>query len=218
MAALTPPTSSRDDWAAQIAVLHAAELAFDEAAALAALSALSALATSAPPAWRLPFEADGFCQSELLCACPAFFWRRCTKRLPAAADAIAELSAALADADFFDTAPPDVVSFEAAGVSLTLQEGSYATGGTGRFVYAAGTALATLIAAGHRRRRPQLPWPTLATATADAVAVASGGGDRAADAAAAGIPSVSGLRVLDLGCGVGIVGLAAACCGAASVR
>ena len=62
---------------------------------------------------------------------------------------------------------------------------AYASGGVGRFVYAAARALATKLAAP----------PDVRVAALD----------------------VSGRRVLELGCGVGLVGLVAARCGAASV-
>ena len=107
---------------------------------------------------------------------------RVAKRVPAAADAIATLSATLTDADLFDATEPSAVSFEVGSTSLSLIEGSYATGGVGRFVYAAATALGTLIA-------EQVP----------------------------DVPAVAGRRVLELGCGVGLVGLVAAACGALSV-
>ena len=54
--------------------------------------------------------------------------------------------AALADEDLLDVAPPDAVSVELeGGMTIELIEGAYATGGIGRHVYAAATALATLL-------------------------------------------------------------------------
>ena len=180
--------ATSEAWTTCVASLAAAELSLDEATARVALARLRQMAHESPAAWHSPFETDSFCQVELLCACPAAFWRRLAKRLPGVANEIAELSAAIADADLFDATPPATHEFCAGRVSLSLVEGAYATGGVGRFVYAAGTALATLLA--H---------------------AAEGQG------AATDVPLVSGLRVLELGCGVGLVGLTAARCGAASV-
>ena len=169
-----------------IGAVHMAELADDDAALRRALAAVAAASSRARDAWRAPFATDSHCRDHLLAPCPAAFWRRLSRKFPGATDAIGAACAALADEDLLDLAPPDVVSIELDDeVTIALVEGAYATGGIGRHVYAAATALATLIV-----RRP----------TRGSI-----------------VPEVRGQRVCELGSGVGLVGLAAARCGAAAV-
>jgi predicted nicotinamide N-methyase len=163
-----------------LAALGEAEAASDEDAVRRLLRALLASAEAAPDAWKSPFAADDFCRQRLLAKCPAAFWRRLARRFPNCRDEVGATASALADEDLLDLAPPETTRLRLGeSVELELVEGSYATGGIGRHVYAAAVALGTLLAQGR--------------------------GD------------VGGKRVLELGCGLGVVGLAAARCGAASV-
>lgn len=165
--------------------LYQAELADN---APLARSILSSLPTHAAPAeWAAPFTTSAFCQTELLAACPAIFWRRLSRRFPELSEDIAAVSAAIGCAeDLLDTAEPDTHRLLIGALDpILLTEGSYATGGVGRHVYAAAMALATVLS----RQKEH----------------------------AAILPPLCGSRVLELGCGLGLVGIAAALCGAASV-
>lgn len=175
---------------AQIALLHQAELTGEDSISVSSILASLQL-DDAPPAWRTPFAADAVCNSLTLAKCPAAFWRRLARRFPKEAERIGTACAALSDEDLLDLdlgAPPqrsDIVL--GPGMVITLQEGSYHSGGIGRHLYAAATAMATVLA-----QRESLVSDELA-------------------------PNVAGLRVLELGCGLGLVGLAAALCGASEV-
>ena len=181
--AMRPPDGEASRFHELLAAVHAAELAADEQALIGALGAVAAGASCAPEAWSSPFIANPFCSDALLAPSPASFWRRLVRRFPGAEEAVGAVTAALADEDLLDRATPDTITIEfgpGPEKTLSLVEGSYANGGVGRHVYAAATALATLLGRG------QLIDPR-------------------------------GRRVCELGCGLGLVGLAAARCGALSV-
>lgn len=142
-------------WEEQILALHALELheGPTEVEVADQLSRLLALAPQAPEAWQNPFVADPFCQSQLLCGCPAAFWRRLLKRFPDSTlkQAIARVSEALVEGalgDEGDIGGPPEVDFQAGGLRLRIQESPYHSGGLGRFVYPAAHALSTNIARG----------------------------------------------------------------------
>lgn len=173
-----------DRFIVQIARLHAAEMQADEALMLQILARLPFEA--APDAWKSPFADCCFCKNDLLCKSPAIFWRRLSKRFPRLRAALGSAVAALCEEDLLDLEEPATVRVDLLpGLAIALREGSYSTGGIGRHLYAAATALATVLARGD-----------------DLVSWA---------------PSLAGKRVLELGCGLGLVGLAAAQCGAPSV-
>ena len=184
-----PPTPAEDaalPFDTLVAAVHAAELLADEHVLRSALAAVARAARRAPDAWRSPFTADSFCRDHLLAPCPAAFWRRLSRKFPAATDAIGAASAALAEEDLLDISPAETITVGlGADVAIELVEGTYATGGIGRHVYAAATALGTLLVQEQHDARL--------------------------------VPAVHGRRVLELGCGVGLVGLAAVRCGASSV-
>ena len=181
---------SRDEYVdgctflSEIAALHAAELAADEVAVQRILHELK-LSNDAPDAWHNPFAACAFCESHLLAKCPAAFWRRLGKRFPNIRHALGSVCAALCDEDILDLDElKEALCVQLGrGISISLQEGSYATGGIGRHLYAAATALSTVLV----------------------------------EHSTPCIPSLQGLQVLELGCGLGLVGLTTARLGAASV-
>lgn len=174
-----------DNFLERIAALHAAEVAADETLVAHALAALPV--TCAPNAWRVPFAADAYCKAHLLANCPAAFWRRLAKRFPQLSSSIGSVCATLCEEDLLDIAEPELSCIMLGkDVAIMLREGSYSSGGIGRHVYAAATALGTLLCQQQ---------------TIGGIC----------------LPSVAGLRVLELGCGLGLVGLAAAKLGAASV-
>jgi predicted nicotinamide N-methyase len=222
MAVVLEDDASSTTFLSLVAELHFAELDASacEAAILSLLVKLEESARSAPEAWRSPFAHDGFCANTLLATCPAVFWRRLTRRFKSSeriGTAIGAISSLLAEEDLLDIAVPETVRIELSPeVSLTLQEGEYSTGGVGRFVYAAATALATLLV---QSQAPSTRPRALPPREDDSIAAATtaAGTDKPASASSARPHSVQGLRVLELGCGLGLVGLAAARCGAASV-
>lgn len=191
------PKAATSGFLTLISALHDAEVSANEHAIADLLVKVTERAAIAPPSWRTPFESDLFCRERLLAPCPASFWRRLSKRFPQSSAAVAAASAALAAEDLLDVlTPPDIFSFNEHGVSLQLREGSYATGGIGRFVYAAARALGTLLA---RAASTELHVDSHCSPSPGVV------------------PSPESLRVLELGCGCGLVGLVAASCGASSV-
>ena len=161
---------------------HASEATADEAELLHSLSSVIHHACVAPDSWRFPFAFDDWCSRVLLARTPASFWKRLARQFPNQREAIGRAAATLSDEDLLELAPPERQMINLPdNIDLELVEGSYSTGGIGRHVYAAATALATLLVT----RRSEF--------------------------------SVRGKRVCELGCGVGLVGLAASRCGASSV-
>eukprot|EP00966_Prymnesium_polylepis_P232935 5387553-Prymnesium_polylepis.1 len=179
------PPADEDDFLSACTALHAAEAVADEARVQTILQTLPV--DTAPDTWRVPFAANAFCKEQLLAATPAAFWRRLARRFPQLSGAIGAVSAALSDEDLLDQAEPETIAVALGpSLSLSLREGAYANGGIGRHVYAAATALGTLLTTHERVGDLKLPL-------------------------------LAGARVLELGCGLGLVGLAAKRLGAASV-
>ena len=163
-----------------LAAIHSAEISADRDAMLDALLKVPSLTEDAPSNWRSPFGTDPFCSQHLLARCPAAFWRRLSNQHRGDEQllrAIGAASSALANEDLLGiVVQPDTLVVSVGGMTLQLQEGRYHTGGIGRHLYAAATALATAIA-----DREQFAHISL--------------------------PSLRGRRVLELGCGLGLVGL-----------
>jgi predicted nicotinamide N-methyase len=132
------------DFGGHVIECHRAELEMDESRLLTLLQSLPF--ESASDEWRSPFSESGFCRTHLLANSPSAFWRRLSRRFPRLSHAIGAAIAGLCDEDLLDLAEPDAYRVELApGLSVALREGTYTTGGIGRHLYAAATALAAVL-------------------------------------------------------------------------
>ena len=170
-----------------LVALDQAQGAGDAHALTTLLHALMAAADNAPKAWQRPFDKDEFCSAQLLCRCPADFVKRLMRRSASSTQmsrAIGELAARLTGGIL---EPPEP------------QATSHAVCGAGRAPF----SLELVEAEYHLGGTGRFAYPA-----ADVLA------QMLADSAGVAGVSLEGTPVLELGCGIGLAGLAAAQCGA----